>query len=106
MLYKGLAQILEVPVEIISRTEKTRIEKEKHFLEKNDFGIFEIEKKSEISTFSLEKSIFQVKCLKYLKKSIFLMKKSKIPTFFRFQKFQNNFSPRKNLYRFGFFSDL
>ena len=42
-----------------------------------------------------------------MKKLIFLMKKSKISTFFRFQNFQNHFSPRKNfLFRFGFFSVL
>ena len=35
------------------------------------------------------------------------MKKSKISTFFRFQNFQNHFSPRRNfLFRFGFFSVL
>ena len=34
------------------------------------------------------------------------MKKSKFSTFFRFQNFQNHFSPRRFFFRFRFFSFL
>ena len=65
------------------------------FLEKNDFEIFDFEKK-------LKMLIFSSKI--HMNSYEFYLKKSTFSTFFRNRKFQNHFSPRKKIiFDLGFF---